>query len=170
MPRPGTHTTDLRSLKKAFRKMERAGIDTRKVWRKVKTPLRKDQAEHIKDQKDSDGATWKPLAVGTRDKRLSKGGKAGKFTKRGKLKKSAERKLGRVLSRRLVSGAKVRITRRSISIRSKVRWAGIHQHGGRAGRGAMIPKREFMYVSEELQIKATALLAIHIAEAFNTGG
>ena len=150
--------------------MERAGIKLRPVWRKVRTPLRKDQREHMKDQEDSKGAKWRPLASSTRDRRLSKGGRAGKFTKRGKLKKKAQRSLARVLSKKLVSGAKIKVTNRSIAIRSKVPWAGIHQEGGRAGRGSMIPARQFMYISDRLATETATAIAKHIAKAFNKGG
>ena len=161
---------DLRSIKKAMRKMERAGQNPKKVWRVLRKPLRKDQKEHMRAGKDSKGAKWKPLASSTVEGRLSKGGRAGKFTKRGKLKKKAQRGLSKILSQKLVSGAKVKITRKNLSITSKVPWAGVHQHGGRAGRGARIPAREFFYVGTPL-IKQTALaLARHISKAYNTGG
>lgn len=161
---------DLRSIKKAMRKMERAGQNPKKVWRVLRKPLRKDQKEHMRAGEDSKGGKWKPLASSTVQGRLSKGGRAGKFTKRGKLRKKAQRGLSKLLSQKLVSGAKVKITRRSISITSKVPWAGIHQHGGRAGRGSRIPAREFFYVGTPLVKQTARALAMHIAKAYSKGG
>ena len=161
---------DLRSIKKAMRKMERAGADPRKVWRVLRKPLRKDQKEHMRAGEDSKGSKWKPLAASTIQGRLSKGGRAGKFTKRGKMKKKTSRGLSRVLSKKLVTGAKVKITRGSIKITSIVPWAGVHQKGGRAGRGSRIPAREFFYVGDGLIRQTSRALAKHISEAYNKGG
>ena len=161
---------DLRSIKKAMRKMERAGQDPKKVWRVLRKPLRKDQKEHMRAGEDSKGSKWKPLASSTIERRLSKGGRAGKFTKRGKLRKKAARGLSKLLSQRLVSGAKVKITRRAIAITSKVRWSGVHQEGGRVGRGSLIPAREFFYIGDGLIRQTADALAKHIADAYNKGG
>jgi phage gpG-like protein len=163
--------SDLRSIKKAFKAMERAGENPKKVWRVVKKPMRDDQKEHMRAAEDSKGAKWKPLASSTVERRLSKGGRAGKHTKRGKLKKSAAKKLGKLLGNKLVSGSKFKVSRRSIKLtQTKVKWAGIHQHGGRAGRGNQIPKREFFYISDDLLAKTARHIARHIATAFNKGG
>lgn len=161
---------DLRSIKKAMRTMERAGENPKKVWRVLRKPLRKDQKEHMRAAEDSKGGKWKPLASSTIERRLSKGGRAGKFTKRGKLKKKAQRGLSKLLSQKLVSGAKVKITRSAIVITSKVPWAGVHQHGGRVGRGSMLPAREFFYVGDGLIKQTARALAKHIADAYNKGG
>ena len=166
---------DLKSLKKAFRAMERAGGNPKKVWRSLRTPLRKDQKDHMRSGEDSDRAKWKPLAASTIAKRLTETGRANKFTKKGKKKKartarSAKRGLGKLLSTRLVSGARVKVTRSAISITSKVPWAGVHQKGGRVGRGSKIPAREFFYIGDPLLKMANKAFALHIAKAFNKGG
>ncbi len=166
----GRVDVDLRSFDRAVRKMVKAGGDARKVWRKLRTPLRRDQRDHMRAQESSSGAKWAPLSSSTIEGRLARGGRAGKFTKRGKLKKGAARRLNRVLSAKLLTGAKVRIDRRFISITSKVPWAGIHQAGGVAGRNSRIPQREFMWIGDPLAKLGAKMLAKHIADAFNKGG
>lgn len=119
---------------------------------------------------DSSGAKWAPLAASTVERRLSKGGRAGKFTKRGKLRKKAQRSLNRILSQKLVSGARFKSSRMEAKITSKVKWAGVHQEGGTVGKGSKIKAREFFYVGEELEKQAVKLIEKHVAGAFNKGG
>jgi len=61
---------DLRSIKKAMRKMERAGQNPKAVWRVLRKPLRKDQKEHMRAGEDSKGGKWKPLSSATVQGRL----------------------------------------------------------------------------------------------------
>jgi len=147
----GRIDVDLRSLDKAIKRAARAGADLRPVWRELRRPLRKDQGAHIKEQKGPQGSSWPGLAASTKTKRLGALSRAGKaFTKKGALRKAAKRKIGRVLSRRLVSGARIRAKPKEIKITSIVKWAGVHQEGGRVGRGSQIPARPFMWISDEL--------------------
>lgn len=165
---PAKVTADLKDLRKAHKRMARAAGNLRKVWRKLRTPLRKDQREHMRAQEDSKGGKWKPLSTATRERRISKGGRAGKLTKRGRLKKKVVRDLSKILGQKLVTGARIKIDRREISITSKAGVvAGAHQKGLTVGKGSRLPKREFFYISTELAKKATIMLAKHMADAFN---
>jgi phage gpG-like protein len=150
---------DLSKVDRAIKRMLAAGRNLRPVWREIRTPFRKAQAEHIRAQRGPD-SEWPALAQSTKAARLGRGGRAGKFTKRGKLRKPVQRKLGRALSARMVSGAKMKLDARAIMIRSAVPWAGIHQHGGIAGRGARIPARPFMYVDDKtIRLTVSRILA-----------
>ncbi len=163
---PARIDIDLRKLDKAIKRAEKAGIDLRPAFRKLRTPLRKDQREHMRAQ-SGPGGKWPNLAPSTRAKRLKMGGVRGALTKKGKLRKGAKRKLNFMLSSKLLKGAKIKVRPKSIEIRSKVKWAGIHQEGGRAGRGAQLPARTFMWISDELGRRAVALFREHLASAFN---
>lgn len=162
---------DLRKLEKAVKAAVRAGADLRPVWREFRRPLRKIQGEHIKAQKGPDGEQWAKLRPSTIRARMARGGKAKKFTKRGKLRKGAKRKLGKILSRKLVSRARMKVTRRSISLYAR---GGLlphlHQGGGRVGRRRVrMWGRPFMYVDSKLARDAFKRVSEHVAEAFEQG-
>lgn len=150
--------------------MIRASKNVRKVWRKLRPELRKDQREHMRKQEDSKGGKWKPIAASTRERRLSKGGRAGKVTKRGRLKKKAVRDSMKLLGQKLVTGAKIKMDGRQMSITSKSGIVGgAHQKGATVGKGSKLPKREFFYISTKLAKLQRKMLAKHIADAFNGG-
>lgn len=159
---------DLRQVDAAIRRMARAGEDMRPVFRKTRGDFRKDQRDHMKRQKSSGGAKWAGLAPSTREKRLSTGGRAGKFTKRGVMRRGVSRRLNRTLSGRLLARAIIKITTSEISFRSRIPWAGVHQKGGRVGKGARVPKREFLWVSDRfIGIMRTAVVA-HLSKSWET--
>ena len=157
---------DLTQFDKATRRMIKAGADMRPAFRKARPSFRKDQREHMKAQESSSGGAWPKLAASTKEKRISKGGRAGKFTKRGKLRKPARRKLNRILSGRLNVGAKVAVKQREMTFTSRAKWAGIHQEGGVAGKGSRIPKREFLWVSDPFLRKFVATAGEHLRAAW----
>lgn len=154
---------DLRELDKAFKRMERAGVDVRPAWRVLRPPFRRDQREHMKKMQGPSGG-WAPLARSTVERRMRLGGRAGKFTKKGKLKKRAQRSLNRILSARMIRRAKVKITQRNMTITAEV--GGIHQIGGVVGKGAILAKRVFMWVSDPMIRNAARVLAEHLRDAF----
>lgn len=163
---PARIDVDLRKIDKAIKRAEKAGVDLRPAFRKLRKPLRKDQGEHMRAMEGPRGK-WQAVSAATREKRMRVGGRAGKFTKKGKLRKPAQRRLGRILSKRLLTKAKIRVRPTIISITSQVKWAGIHQKGGRVGRGARVPKRPFMWISDELGRRAVGEFREHLAKAFN---
>ncbi len=155
---------DLRQFDRAVRRMIKGGADVRPALRKVRPAFRKDQREHMKNQESSTGGKWPKLAAATRAKRLKKG-QFQFFTKRGKLKKSAKRKLDRVLSAKLNAGAKIKIHAREINFRARPSWAGVHQKGGVVGRGSRVPKREFLWVSDPFLKVMAQRIAEHLIAA-----
>lgn len=159
---------DLGGIDKAIGRAVRAGADLRPVWREFRKPMRKIQGEHITAQKGPDGVAWPGLAASTIKARLYRGGKAKKFTKKGRLRKGASRRLGKILSKRLPSRSRMKITRRSISLHARGRVRNIHQSGGLAGRRgrARIPARPYMYVDDKLAKAAFQRVSEHVASAF----
>lgn len=158
---------DLRGLTKALSRVQRAGLDLRPAWKQLRGPLRRDQAQHIRDQRDEQDRPWTPLAASTvakRRKALLSNPKA--FTKKGRVRKPIQRRLDRVLSGRLTSGARVKMVPQHIAITSRVPWAGIHQVGGRAGRNSIIPARTFMYIGSDLAATAGHVITQHLIAAF----
>ncbi len=163
---PAAIEVDLRDLDRAFRRMRRAGVDVRPAWRKLRPQLRADQRRHMSAMEGPSGA-WRPLARSTVEKRMRVGGRSGKFTKKGRLRKPAQRRLARILSKRLLVKAKVVVTQDNMTITAQPKWAGIHQSGGIAGKNSRIPARVFMWVSRELQARAVRELELHLTDAFD---
>ena len=113
------------------------------------------------------GGKFANLAPSTVARRLSRGGKAKKFTKKGKLRKGASRRLGRILSKKLITKARVKVTQRSISMFARGKVAHALHGGSKAGRGrrSRIPAREFIYVDDALAVEAFDKVAHHVAES-----
>ncbi len=162
---PAELEVDLRQLDKAMTRANKAGIDLRPAFRKLRTPLRKDQKDHMRAQSGPTGK-WPSLSTATREKRMKMGGRRGALTKKGKRRKSSKRKLNFMLTSKLLKGAKIKPRQREIRITSKVKWSGAHQEGARVGRGANLPEREFMWISDPLFLQAQRLFAKHLASAF----
>lgn len=165
---PAEIEIDLRGLDKAMKRALKAGTDLRPAFRKLRTPLRKDQREHMRAQ-SGPGGKWPSLSTATREKRLKMGGRRGALTKKGKRRKSAARKLNFMLTSKLLKGAKIRIFPLLIGIRAIGKVAAIHQGGGKAGRGVTIPQREFLWISDGLMLLALRTFATHLAKAFEGG-
>ena len=107
-----------------------------------------------------------PLAPSTREKRLRTGGRKNKFTKRGRMKKKAERSLNRVLSRKMITGKnlKIKVTKKALILMAKQGAA--HLTGARVGKGSKLPKREWLYFSLPLQEKIAKRIAEHLKANF----
>lgn len=122
--------------------------DLRPAWKEVKKPLRADLKDHKKRRESPEGS-WAPIASSTKARRL-----AGR-------NKRSRRLLGR-----LPSAIKLSYDRRRLIAGSIVkRWPQVHQWGGRAGHGARIPQRQFLWVSDKLTEAAAAIIAKVLAKA-----
>ena len=124
----------------------------------LRKPLRADQRDHAKKQEGPGGA-WqkrKPLVIVAKsDRRRRLGKKSRRPSNRRKL-------LGR-----LPAAVTVRSDRLSVSITSKVGWSLVHQEGGRAGKGAKIPARPFLWVSDKMRADAARYIEQNVVDAFN---
>lgn len=162
---------DLSSLDKSLKAALRGGEDLRPVWKKLRTPLKKAQRSHLTSQRTMDGGGFSSLAPSTIARRLSRGGSAKKFTKKGKLRKSASRRLGRILSKKLVSRARTKMSKRSISYFARGAVAHALHGGTKAGRRrrSKIPAREYVFVDDKLAKVAFDMVSKRVAESFNKG-
>jgi phage gpG-like protein len=124
--------------------------DLRKAWREAKKPLRLDQRDHAKRQEGPSGA-WpgrSPLTTARR----SRG--AGK------------RKRARKLLGRLPSALTSKSTRTGVSVFSRAKWSAVHQEGGKAGNGARIPARPFLWASAEVLEAISYVVSRHLKLTF----
>lgn len=117
--------------------------DLRPAWKEARQPLRRDIADHRKQQKGPDGV-WPRLATSTQERRLGK--------------RRARKLLGK-----LPTALQTISDRSRVAMRSRVAWSGVHQDGGRAGRSS-IPARPFLWASELAVDAVAAIVARHLGK------
>jgi phage gpG-like protein len=144
--------------------MVRAGRDLRPVWQRARKDLRDDLKQHFDEAKGPDG-TWAPRAQSSIDRILRTGGRRKNVTKKGVVKKRAARRLKNQLGR-LRTAWRITYNARQIEAASIVKWAGVHQWGGTAGRGSRIPARPFAWASDALVGKIAVGVRDHIARGW----
>lgn len=124
----------------AFDRLRR--IDTRKVFQRLRPDARKDQREHADKQEGPDGA-WPPLAPSTIERRA-------RMAKTSKRNAKPRKILGRV-----PAALTSKISAKSLILMSRIkRWSMVHQRGARVGRGSIVPRRQYLWISHNLR-KAT---------------
>jgi len=190
---------DLRDVMSGLAQLRARGKDPREVMREAKGMLQTDIAEHFDRNEGPDGpwqgraaatiarargrrtsykATAKtadsPGGVTKRSKRgfrvfktntKAAPNRKGTFrTKRGQSWMAQQ--LGRF---RDVNTYRFTLTRTSIEMRARGPWAGVHQFGGTAGRGAKIPQRTFLWASDRLVEHFASSLQNHLRGGWDTG-
>jgi len=158
----------------AFRRMSE--LDKAKVFRGLKLPTRIDQRQHHQAER-APSARWPALAPSTIERnkyaRATKGRKRAIGKGRGqRWRKSLGRisaVMGRKLLRRLPGAILASVTSRSLIWRSRVGWASVHQFGGRAGNGARIPQRQFLWISPWLERTAREHFEKALVATFTRG-
>ena len=100
------------------------------VARSLRDPVRTDQTNHARAQEGPDGA-WPARRVPSRRRILG----------------------------RLPGAIRMAVNGATVSATSKVAWSGAHQDGPtRVGRGAIVPQRQFLWLSDEVINHAEWLL------------
>ena len=148
---------DRKDVERGLRAMARAG-KSRAGLQALKEPMKQDQRDHAKAQEGPEGK-WAPRAPSSVERAKKGRGAGSKRRMRG-----PNRKLLASLPRRTIQ---VKVQARRIIAVSKVPWAGVHQHGGRAGKGSVIPARPFLWLSQEFLEKAQAMLLARVAQAWS---
>lgn len=147
-----TFTIDDRAVVAALKKLEASARDLSGPMQQIAADLAESARDSFGQSRDPYGQAWEPLAFRTKIARL--GGEGKIFTKSGGIRKGAQRAAAKGFQPLLDTGR----LRNSIAIRSgrdfaeltaggsNVRYAAIHQFGGRAGRGGKvsIPARPFL--------------------------
>lgn len=149
---------DLSEVYKGFSQVQSRCRALGPYFSRMGRELRADQAEHAKAKAGPDGP-WVKLADGTRSARrkararLKAGGKRRPGSK--------SRPTARGILGRLPKAIRVRPSRSEVSVESTVAWSGVHQHGGKAGKGAKIPARPYLWMSEDFRNRAASELIKH---------
>ncbi len=123
-------------------------VDIRRVFEDLRGPAVFDQRHHWRKDEAPFGR-WPGLAASTLERRSRPRGR----DKRGRNRSWPKKLLGRFPTAvQSIASAK------SLVVRSRVkRFDWIHQAGGRAGHGARIPSRQYMWISNYLREDARRL-------------
>lgn len=139
-----TAAVDVREVDRAIDEMLDAGHKLGPAFRKAKPVMRLDQRDHAKKQMGP-GGRWPARAKSTARKLRSKG------------------KRPRLLGKLPISTTYV-ATKTGVRGLSRVSWSNAHNQGARVGRGSVLPKREYLWISDDLLTKVTAIFSEHIVE------
>lgn len=116
-------------------------VDMKKTFSDLRGPARFDQRHHWRKEESPDGH-WKGLAASTRARRQFR---------RGRGKNGKRQNWSRKLMGRFPNALQSIVTAQKLVIRSRVRkFSMVHQKGGRIGRGARLPSRQFLWISNWL--------------------
>lgn len=126
------------------------------AFAELKKPMRDDQRQHQRREEGPDGKWPKRKTAYTT---VSRQGAGGRFSGGTKKKRIGSRKK---LLGKIPGAIKVVSDDDAVIAFSRIAWASIHQDGGTAGRGAKIPKREFMWISERLAREAQSIISEHM--------
>jgi hypothetical protein len=116
-----------------------AAVKVREVFKELRKPALIDQRQHDQAARGPDGR-WPPLAASTLARRA-------RMTK---TKSGRKRKPNKLLGR-LPKAMQSIVNTRSLIVRSRVKWSLAHQRGARVGNGAILPRRQFMWISDWLR-------------------
>lgn len=112
----------------------------------IKAAMKLDQREHREQEMGPDGK-WSPRKAST-------------------LKSEKLHHKGRVVPRKILGKLPTAVTYKAIGSgafgESKIRWSESQQGGGRVGKGAMIPARPFLWVSDKLARTSEEIIERHI--------
>ncbi|PZA07787.1 MULTISPECIES: phage virion morphogenesis protein [unclassified Meiothermus] len=156
---------DLEGLERRLRSMR--DLSLRPAARKIGEALVSSSIRRFNEQKAPDGTPWQPLAASTIAPRKRD------FTRSGRLRKSAERRL--VNRKILIQTARLRnsiaftVNGTTVAVGTNVVYAATHQFGAKAGafgrtsRGQAIPfgdipARPFLGISREDQVEIERIL------------
>ncbi|MGL5361487.1 MAG: phage virion morphogenesis protein [Bosea sp. (in: a-proteobacteria)] len=136
-----TAKVDLSDVERGLSALYERGQSARGALDYLRRPARRDQIDHGRKQSGPDGR-W-PRRV------------------RGRGRPNRRRLLGR-----LTSATFTKVSRSALTLESRVKWSQIHQQGGKAGRGARIPERRFLWWSNELLTEAQRQIAIALGRVW----
>lgn len=132
---------------------------TERAFRELARPLRNDQTNHARAQEGSDGK-WEP-----RQFRVRRSGR-----RKGRLIRPKGR--SRKILGRLPRSYRMQVSRRAMVVFSRAPWSAVHQDGGVVGNNqtrAKIPRREFLYASDEFMDQAIRHVGGRLLYAWNRG-
>jgi len=165
-----TITYDDHDVIAALQRLQARMHDMTPVMRSMGGIVRSDTLQRFESQQAPDGKPWAPLALATKVTRARRV-TSGKFRKRsGGYTKRAAGIIG--TAKALLDTGVLRgsiqvgeVARDSVSVGSRMKYAAIHQFGGKAGRGrkVTIPARPYLGVSQEARGDLLTMIKRYLA-------
>lgn len=164
---------DLQEVDRRLAEMGRRAEFMRPVFKEISPSMRADQRDHVHKTAGSDGQ-WPPRSAVTEARRLAHN-KRVRVTKAMRvvaLKKPRKLSRPKTLLGRLPTAFRMVYTDHALTMKSTVRWAGIHWRGGNAGHGrkVRIPRREFYWMSDRFVMNARVVIANYVALGYYRSG
>lgn len=110
--------------------------DFTKAFKRLRRPMHKDIGRHRDAQRGPRGP-WAALAPSTKLR----------YAREGK------RRNRRILAR-LPNARQTIVSSKALIMRSRVKWSMAHQAGARVGRGALVPQRQFFWLSRAFIVES----------------
>jgi hypothetical protein len=133
----------------------------RSFFESVRKPAQQDLREHQKERKGEVGA-WPALDPATmRNRQLARARRKGRKPGRRRRAPGIARMLGVV-----PQAWKAFVSEDGLLLRNMVRWAGVHDEGGRAGKGATMPRRQFVYFGRDFLEDVLAVWHEHVLKGW----
>lgn len=145
---------EIRSIVRAFEKVKH--LDVKKVFQDMRGVVRFDQRHHWRKE-EAPSRHWPGLAASTLERRKRP---RGFNRKTGKRMSWPKKLLGR-----FPTALQMITNSRELIARSRVkRFSMIHQIGGVAGHGAVIPSRQYLWISPWLRDQTRRYFEKHLAK------
>lgn len=146
--------------------MARAGKNMRPVFQGARKAIKADLEDHF-DRASAPGGAWPGRAASTLERiRERRGSVRKRGARKGQLTKRGERRVANQLGR-LKWAWKVTVEKSRIEFRSRGgKMADAQNEGATVGKGAVIPKREFAWLSEAIVVKFADAMREHIRRAW----
>lgn len=122
-----------------LKQLEQVTRDLSPLYRALKKPLKNDQTNHQRTRTGPDGA-WAPRSASTTAR--------GRSARKGAKGKVVRKRIAGNLLGKLPRAVKYEATGNFVRGTSRVAWGLVHQEGGKAGRGSVIPARPFLWMSD----------------------
>ncbi len=145
-----------------FARMKTAAQRARQFFQAMAKPVKADLKEHGDEQRGPHGA-WPPRKALKAEFHQSRDAATGRF---GQGKRRRSRVKGGRLLGKITRSFRQRATERSLISASPIPWAGIHDTGGRVGRGSILPARPFLWISREVHETASQGYSKWVVNAF----
>lgn len=167
MPLLDSANIDLTEVDHAFSDVELRGKRAAPAFRQLRKPMRGDQREHAKAQSGPD-ASWAARSAMTEARRGARA-RAQRNRKRAlhPSSRTSSRSMPKRILGRLPSAILVLAGDLFVRAVSRVEWSGVHQYGGTAGRGAQIPRRTFLWLSDKLIATCEQVILDHVLDGWS---
>lgn len=140
-------TLDAREVERGFDRMSKTGrSQLGSAFKTIRPHMKVDQRDHASKQAGPE-SQWPPRAPSTTAKMRSA--------------RRRRRPLGR-----LVGAVTYQASAAGVFATSRVPWSGVHQYGGKVGRGSVIPARPFLWISDKLLEIAMGVIGRHVVASF----